>query len=148
MLDFIEGKLIVFIQMKSLTKSGSCDVTVSKNYPRVPITELPNNLKWSYDPRSYERNFCKCVEKSEKFRTAMGFEPMTSRYRCDALINWAMKPLTLGASHNVQHVHNCEDHSFTWFYIRSSIYDPFHISFHRYLHRKQLLPLGSKFGTV
>ena len=24
---------------------------------------------------------------------------MTSRYRCDALTNWAMKPLTLGAGH-------------------------------------------------
>ena len=31
----------------------------------------------------------------------MGFEPLTSRYRCDALTNWAMKPLTLGAGHFV-----------------------------------------------
>ena len=52
-------------------------------------------IKWSYDPRSYERNFCNCVEKPEKFRTSTGFEPMTSRYRCDALTNWAMKQLTL-----------------------------------------------------
>ena len=29
----------------------------------------------------------------------MGFEPVTSRYRSDALTNWAMKPLTLGAGH-------------------------------------------------
>ena len=29
----------------------------------------------------------------------MGFEPVTLRYRCDALTNWAMKPLTLGAGH-------------------------------------------------
>ena len=29
----------------------------------------------------------------------MGFEPVTSRYRCDTLTNWAMKPLTLGAGH-------------------------------------------------
>ena len=28
-----------------------------------------------------------------------GFEPVTSRFRCDALTNWAMKPLTLGAGH-------------------------------------------------
>ena len=29
--------------------------------------------------------------------TSTGFESVTSRYRCDALTNWAMKPLTLGA---------------------------------------------------
>ena len=32
-----------------------------------------------------ERNFCNCVWKTEKFRTSTGFEPVTSRYRCDAL---------------------------------------------------------------
>ena len=42
-------------------------------------------IKWSYDPRSYERNFCNCVKKPEKFRFSTGFEPVTSRYRCDAL---------------------------------------------------------------
>ena len=31
--------------------------------------------------------------KPEKVRTSTGFEPLTSRYRCDALTNWAMKPL-------------------------------------------------------
>ena len=56
-------------------------------------------IKWSYDPGSYERNLCNCVKKPENFRTSTGFEPMTSRYRCDALTNWAMKPLTLGAGH-------------------------------------------------
>ena len=40
-----------------------------------------------------------CVEKPEKVRTSTGFEPVTSRYRCDAQTNWAMKPLTLGAGH-------------------------------------------------
>ena len=54
-------------------------------------------IKWNYDLRSYERNFCNCVEKPEKFRT--GFEPVNWRFRCDALTNWAMKPLTLGAGH-------------------------------------------------
>ena len=34
-----------------------------------------------------------------KVRTWTGFEPVTSRYRYDALTNWAMKPLTLGAGH-------------------------------------------------
>ena len=38
-------------------------------------------------------------EAWKKFRTSTGFEPVTSRYRCDALTNWAMKPLTLGAVH-------------------------------------------------
>ena len=56
-------------------------------------------IKWSYDLRSYEHNFCNCIENPEKFRTSTGFEPVTSRFRCDALTNWAMKPLTLGAGH-------------------------------------------------
>ena len=54
-------------------------------------------IKWSYDLRSYERNFCNCINKPEKIRTSTGFEPVTSRYRCDALTNWAMKPLTFGS---------------------------------------------------
>ena len=53
----------------------------------------------SYDLRSYGRIFCNCVEKPEKFRASTGFEPVTSRFRCDALTNWGMKPLTLGAGH-------------------------------------------------
>ena len=56
-------------------------------------------FKWSYDLRTYESNFCNCVEKPEKFRTSTGFEPVTSRFRCDALTNWANKTLTLGAGH-------------------------------------------------
>ena len=41
--------------------------------------------KWRNDRRS-ERNLCNCVKKPEKkFRTSMGFEPVTSRYQCDAL---------------------------------------------------------------
>ena len=37
--------------------------------------------------RCIERNSCNCVKKPEKkkFRTSTGFEPVTSRYRCDAL---------------------------------------------------------------
>ena len=60
---------------------------------------LSKDIKWSYDLRSYERNFCNCVEKPQIFRTSTGFEPVTSRFRCEALTNWAMKPLTLGAGH-------------------------------------------------
>ena len=40
-----------------------------------------------YDHRSYERNLSNCVQKPEKLRTSTGFEPVTSRYRCDALTN-------------------------------------------------------------
>ena len=36
-------------------------------------------VKKSYDPRSYGRNFSKCVEKPENFRTTTAFEPVTSR---------------------------------------------------------------------
>ena len=37
-------------------------------------------------------------KKPEKnFPTSSVFEPVTSRYRCEALTNWAMKPLMLGA---------------------------------------------------
>ena len=56
-------------------------------------------IKWHYDVRSYERNFCNCVKKPEKFRTSTGFEPVTSRYRCDTVTNRAMKPLTLVTGH-------------------------------------------------
>ena len=78
-------------------------------------------IKWSYYPRSYERNFSNnyCVERPEKFRTSTGFEPVTSRHRYDALTNWAMKPLTLGAGHlwiQVLNESNCEDHSFTQYF--------------------------------
>ena len=135
-------------------------------------------IKWSYDLRSYERNFCNCVEKSEKFRTSTGFEPVTSRFRCDALsyeatdvgsssfvgsngpvrnesmmkwyiwneshmncgyeikLSWLERRTGIARSRvqtplkswifqtslrNCKNcAHNCEDHSFTWFHIRSS----------------------------
>ena len=72
-------------------------------YLKFKESDIPNTrhylIKWSYDLRSYERNFYNCVEKSEKLRTSTGFEPVTPRLRCDALTNWAMKPPTLGAGH-------------------------------------------------
>ena len=49
--------------------------------------------------RSDERKFLLRREAWKIFRTSTGFEPATSRYRCDALTNWAMKPLTLAAGH-------------------------------------------------
>ena len=42
----------------------------------------------SHDHRSCERNLSNCEQKPEKVRTSTGFEPVTSRYRCDALTNW------------------------------------------------------------
>ena len=59
----------------------------------VPWDHTKNQVSqlWTVNHRSYERNLSNCVQKPEKVRT--------SRYRCDALTNWAMKPLTLGAGH-------------------------------------------------
>ena len=80
------------------------------------MATLTKLMKWSYDLRSYERN---CIEKPEKFRTSTGFEPVTSRYRCDALTNSAMKPLTLGVGHLWVHIRS----SYIWSisYIISSL---------------------------
>ena len=57
-----------------------------------------NEMKWRYDRRS-ETQFKQLRKEAwKKFRTSTGFEPVTSRYRCDVpSTNWAMKPLTLGA---------------------------------------------------
>ena len=38
----------------------------------------------SHDHRSYERNSSNWIEKPKKVRTSTRFEPVTSRYRCDA----------------------------------------------------------------
>ena len=49
------------------------------------------------------------VEASTKFGISTGFEPLTSRYRCYALTNWAMKPPTLRGGHlnAIFHTQNC-----------------------------------------
>ena len=57
------------------------------------------DIKRSYDPQSDERDFSNCLENPEKYRTLKGCEPVTSRCRCDALTNWAIKPQTVGADH-------------------------------------------------
>ena len=66
------------------------------------LTELAWSIrdlfKWAVI-LAVECNFCNCVWMPEKFRTSTRFEPVTSRYRCEALTNWFMKPLTLGAGH-------------------------------------------------
>ena len=55
--------------------------------------------KLQYDPHSYGRDFCNCIEKPEKVRTSTGFESVASQFWCDALTNLTMKPLRLGAGH-------------------------------------------------
>ena len=56
-----------------------------------PYMNCGYEIKWSSDPRSYERNFCNCLKKPEKFRLQRGLKPVTSRYRCDALTNWSLQ---------------------------------------------------------
>ena len=80
-------------------------------------------IKWSYDLRSYERNFYNCVEKPEKFRTSTGFEPVTSRFRCDALTNWAMKPLDVGSWSFVGSNGPVRNESMMKWYMKWIIYD-------------------------
>ena len=80
-------------------------------------------LNWSYDPRNYERNSCDCVKKPEKFRTSTGFEPVASRYRCEALTNWAMKPLNVGSWSFVgSNVPVRNESTMKWWYMKCIIY--------------------------
>ena len=54
-----------------------------------------SNEEWSSQLWTQSTQLRKKAEK--KFQYFNGFEPVPSRYRCDALIKWAMKPLMLGA---------------------------------------------------
>ena len=84
--------------MESLTVCRNCLLTQVKD-----------------DPRSYERNLMQLRKEAwKKFRTSTGFEPVTSRYRCDAL---GFKPrwspeffFRLLYAIALNCVHNCEDH--------------------------------------
>ena len=58
-----------------------------KSFAKCKFHQMKN------DPRS----LCNCIKSLKKFRTSMGFEPVTSRYWCDSLTNWGMKPLMLVA---------------------------------------------------
>ena len=55
-------------------------------------------IHWTVDLKS-SKPWSSQLWKPEKVRTSTGFEPVTWRYQCDALTNWAMKPLTLRAGH-------------------------------------------------
>ena len=119
--------------------------------------------------------FCKCVKNPEKFRTSTGIETVTSRYRWAMkpltmgaahlwvlMFPWGMhqrwndiwngsNPLEVlkfsGFFTQIAKncVHNCEDHSFTWFHIRSSymIHFIYNFIFDHFLKSEQIL-LGNK----
>ena len=78
----------------------------------VSYIELQIWNQVSHDHGSFERNLSNCEQKPEKVRTSTGFEPVTSRYRCEALTNRAIKPLTLvhGCGNCLNCVQNCDDH--------------------------------------
>ena len=55
-------------------------------YEMNHILNCGYEIKGSYDPGSYERNFSTCVEKKpEKFRTSTEFKPVTSVQRSNQL---------------------------------------------------------------
>ena len=61
------------------------------------IADLKSSEVWSSQLWTQWGN---CAEKPKKVRISTGFESVTSRsYWCDALTNWATKPLTLEAGH-------------------------------------------------
>ena len=100
----------------------------SRFQQRLRLLTIRNNKRTTeeYDNRSYERNLCNqmkiwsshlldnlsnCLMNLKNsgdsiyaiayrsLKKSTGFVPVTSRYRCDALTNWAMKPLRLGQCH-------------------------------------------------
>ena len=64
----------------------------SDEYEMNHILNGGYQMKWSHDPRSYERKFSNCSEKPEKFKTLTVLEPVTSPCWGDALINGAVRP--------------------------------------------------------
>ena len=97
-------KTKISIIAKTVTRIKSCNQGEKKNnnnnwvalhsafhFPlKGPITnhgKTKMKPQMSYDPHSWECNFSNRVVKTEKFRTSTGFEPVTSRYRCDAVTN-------------------------------------------------------------
>ena len=76
-----------FVSSKEPVKNG-CEVTY-EIFHIIELRILKSSKLWS---SQFE-------QLPEKVRTSTGFEPVTSRYRCDALINWAMKPLTLACNY-------------------------------------------------
>ena len=103
--------------------------------PTQKIEKWEKLIEWSYDPRSYERNFSNCGEKPENFRSSTGFEPVTSRV---APVSWGhgFKPRWIPdifrlfyAISKIAFITASIIASLDFLYIRSSKYDSFHISF-------------------
>ena len=97
--------------------------------------EQQQSWKWRNDRRS-ERNLCNCIKKPpKKFRTSMGFEPVTSRLQCDALptklwSHWRWSPdffFQASLRNCITCVH-CNDHFFISISFLPFIYEKFHIS--------------------
>ena len=98
-LDLITGKNNIEVRstvQESIKKPNYCIITFSKNW----INEWNDIWNESYiemwiwnQVNLWSSQFW--VMKPEK----NGFEAMTSRWGCDTLTNWAMKPLMLGDDH-------------------------------------------------
>ena len=82
-----------FVSSNHPVKNGWSDIW------NVSYIGLRISNQVSYDHRRGERNLSNCGGRPEKVRTSTRFEAVTSRYRCHALTNWTMKPMTLGAGH-------------------------------------------------
>ena len=95
----------------ALTNWAMKPLTLGAGQLWVPVKEMnvndvyEINHIWTADMKSNEgwssqlwMQFMQLRKEAwKKIRASTGFEPVTPRYRCDALTNWAMKPLTLGA---------------------------------------------------
>ena len=69
-----------------MASCGEVYVVFLKKYDSI-YSKYSKSYQVSHDHRSFERNLSNCEQKPEKVRTSTGFEPVTSRYRCDALTN-------------------------------------------------------------
>ena len=83
---------ILFIELRYMYNNKAYDRRIwNKSYK----TDYGNEIEC-------ELNFCNCVRSLKKFKASI--EPVTSRYRCDVLTNWGMKPLMLGAGQLCVHM--------------------------------------------
>ena len=67
------------------------------------------------DPRSCERKSYSWVRSMKRIQDFNGIEPVTSRYRCDALTNWAelcsyvlVKEMNVTDVHEINHIRNAQ----------------------------------------
>ena len=67
--------------------------------------------------------FLQLRREAWKFRTSTGFEPVTSRFWCDAISNWAMKPTDVGSWSFVGSNGPVRNESMMKWYMKWIIYD-------------------------